>query len=233
MQKPVRKHKKREIKIGNTQVDFMLVIITLLLLGLGIVMVLSASAPSALAESGNSYAYASKQLVFGLIGIFVMFFISRINYKVYKKYYWLIYAISVGVLLLVMVPGLGKTVNGATRWIKIAGQQIQPSEITKIGLIVFYAGYLADHKSELGSFGKGFIKPFIFLVPPVAILYFIQNHLSVSILLGIITATMMIVAGTKIMHFISTIALGGGVGVIALLSRTYEEWWWRWWRLSF
>lgn len=212
MQKPTQKRKKKEIKFGKNQMDFMLVIVTLLLLGLGIVMVLSASAPSALAESGNSYAYASKQLVFGIIGVFAMFFISKINYRVYKKYYWLIYVISVGILLLVLVPGVGKSVNGATRWIKIAGQQIQPSEITKIGLIIFYAGYLSDHKNELGSFTKGFIKPFVFLVPPVAILYFIQNHLSVSILLGVITATMMIMAGTKLMHFVSSIGLARWCG---------------------
>ena len=100
-------------------------------------MVLSASAPSALSETGKSYTYFIKQFGFAVIGIFIMLFISKIDYRFYKKYYWLAYGVSVLVLLLVLIPGLGKSVNGATRWIKIGGFQFQPSELTKIGLIIF------------------------------------------------------------------------------------------------
>ena len=132
-----KKKVKRFSKFLNNKVDYILVITVLILLSLGVVMVLSASAPSALSKTGKSYTYFIKQFQFAIIGIVIMFLISKIDYRFYKKYYKIVYVFSVAILLLVMVPGLGKTVNGAKRWIEIKGLgQFQPSEITKIGLII-------------------------------------------------------------------------------------------------
>lgn len=198
---------KKVSKFVNNQFDFLLCITVLLLLSLGVIMVLSASAPSALSETGSSYTYVRKQANFAIIGIVLMFIISKIDYRFYKKYYWIVYFVSWTMLLLVIVPGIGRNVKGATRWINLGFGQFQPSEITKIGLIIFYAGYLSDHKDELKSFFKGFVKPFLFLVPPVGILFVVQNHLSVSLVIISVTATMMLMAGARVLHF----AICGGV----------------------
>jgi len=198
---------KKVSKFVNNQFDFLLCITVLLLLSLGVIMVLSASAPSALSETGSSYTYVRKQATFAIIGIVLMFVISKIDYRFYKKYYWIVYFVSWTMLLLVIVPGIGRNVKGATRWINLGFGQFQPSEITKIGLIIFYAGYLSDHKDELKSFFKGFVKPFLFLVPPVGILFVVQNHLSVSLVIISVTATMMLMAGARVLHF----AICGGV----------------------
>ena len=205
------------------QIDFVLLIIIILLLSLGIIMVLSASAPSALSETGNSYTYVTKQAIFAVLGFGVMFFFSRFDHRIFKRLYWPIYWISVGILLLVLIPGLKSSANGATRWINIGGLiQFQPSELTKVGMIIFYAGYLSDHKNELRDFKKGFIKPLAFLVPPIAIALFIQNHLSVGLVMGSITVVMMIMAGCKMSHFIlSGLSVGGlGGGALALYLAT-------------
>ena len=114
-----KKQGKKYSSFLNNRLDYILVITILLLLSLGVVMVLSASAPSSLSESGSSYTYFKKQFFFAILGIISMLFVSKIDYRFYKKYYWLIYIVSVVVLLLVLVPGLGKTTNGATRWIKV------------------------------------------------------------------------------------------------------------------
>lgn len=202
---------KKVPKFINNPFDFTLCIIIFILLALGIVMVLSASAPSALAKGGESYEYAGKQLLFGVLGLIAMFVISKIDYRVYKKFYWPIYIFSCAILLTVIVPGLGKEVNGALRWVQIPGLgQFQPSELTKIGLIIFYAGYLTDHKSEMKDFWKGFVRPFCFILPPIAILYFVQNHLSASLIIGMITCILMIMAGARMLHFIGAGILGGG-----------------------
>ena len=199
--------------------DYVLVITVLILVSLGVVMVLSASAPSALSKTGSSYTYFIKQFGFAVFGIIAMLFVSKIDYRFYKKYYWGVYVVSVLVLLLVLVPHLGKEVNGALRWIEIKGLgQFQPSEITKIGLIIFYAGYLSDHKSELKDFWRGFFKPLIFLAIPVAILYRIQNHLSVSLVISVITFVMMLMAGVRILHFVWA-GLAGGAGLTLLLLK--------------
>lgn len=138
MQKKTNKVKKVS-KFVNNQFDFLLCITILLLLALGIIMVLSASAPSALASENDSYAFVKKQAGFAVLGITLMFIISKIDYRFYKKYYWMIYFVSWAILLLVVVPGIGRSVKGATRWINLGFGQFQPSEITKIGLIIFYA----------------------------------------------------------------------------------------------
>ena len=204
------------------QIDFVLLIIIILLLSLGIIMVLSASAPSALSETGNSYTYVTKQAIFAVLGFGVMFFFSRFDYRIFKRLYWPIYWISVGILLLVLIPGLKSSANGATRWINLGFVQFQPSELTKVGMIIFYAGYLSDHKNELRDFKKGFIKPLAFLVPPIAIALFIQNHLSVGLVMGSITVVMMIMAGCKMSHFIfSGLSVGGlGGGALAVYLAT-------------
>ena len=118
---------KRFSKFLNNKMDYILFVTVLILLSLGVVMVLSASAPSALSETGKSYTYFIKQFACAIVGIIIMLFISKIDYRFYKKYYWLAYGASVLVLLLVLVPGLGKSVNGATRWIKIPGLRTIPT----------------------------------------------------------------------------------------------------------
>lgn len=213
------KNKKTVPNFINNQFDFILFVIIIILLSLGIVMVLSASAPSAIAESGNSYSYVIQQLKAAILGIILMLIISKIDYRLYKKFYKAIYWISVLILLLVLIPGLELSSNGATRWIDLKFIQFQPSELTKIGLIVFYAGYLADHKSELKSFWKGFVKPLIYILPPIAILYFVQNHLSASVVIGAVTCVMMIMAGCRLLYFVIAGLIGAlvmTVGIIAL-----------------
>lgn len=228
-----KKKVKRFSKFLDNRMDYILFITVLILLSLGVIMVLSASAPSALSKTGKSYTYFVRQFIFAIIGIGIMLFISKIDYRFYKKYYWLVYAVSVLVLLLVLIPGLGREVNGATRWIGIPGLgQFQPSEITKIGLIIFYAGYLSDHKSELKDFWRGFVKPLAFLLPPIAILYLVQNHLSVCLVIAAITAVMMLMAGCRLLHFIAAGLVGvAGIVIMLIKGQTSESSSFRWDRI--
>ena len=213
-----KKKVKRFSSFLNNKMDFILLITVLVLLSLGVIMVLSASAPSALSTTGKSYTFFIKQFGCAIVGIVLMLFISKIDYRFYKKYYWIVYIFSVLILLLVLVPGLGREVKGARRWINIPLLgQFQPSEISKIGLIIFYAGYLSDHKEDLKDFWRGFVKSMIFLVPPVAILYFIQNHLSVSIVIVTVSSVMMLMAGCRLLHFLAGgVVLAGGAALILI-----------------
>ena len=158
-------------KIVYKSFDFILLITILLLLALGITMVLSASSPSSLATTGSSYTYVLKQLLSAVIGIFAMIILSKIDYKIYAKFYKIAYFGSLLVLLLVLVPNLGRTVNGARRWINLPiVSSFQPSELTKIGVIIFYATFLTKHKDELKNIWRGFLKPFLILSPIILVL---------------------------------------------------------------
>lgn len=209
--------KQKKLSLNTKPFDFTLCITIFLLLALGIVMVLSASAPSSLSTTGNSYTYVIKQAGFALVGIVLMFFISKIDYRIYKKFYKIAYIASIIALVSVAIPGIGVNVKGATRWIDLGFGTFQPSEIAKIGLIVFYAGYLTEHKSELGFFWKGCIKSFCFLIPPIAILFFLQDHLSASVVIIIIISIMMLMAGTKLKHFLTIGITGGSVAASGML----------------
>lgn len=205
--------------------DFILFITVLLLLALGITMVLSASSPSSLATTGSSYTYVIKQLISACIGIVAMLILSNIDYKLYAKFYKIAYFVSIIVLLLVLVPGLGRTVNGARRWINLPiVSSFQPSELTKIGLIVFYAAFLTKHKDELKNVWKGFLKPFLILLPVILVLLGVQSHLSASIIIILVVSVMMIVAGSKISHFITfgTIGATGLIGGMYILAKYFE-----------
>lgn len=182
-------------------------------------MVLSASSPSSLSTTGSSYTYIYKQLISAAIGIVAMLIVSKIDYRKYQKYYKLAYAFSVIILLLVLVPGLGKEINGALRWIKLPiFGSAQPSEITKLGLILFFAVYLSKHRDELKNVWKGFFKPIIFFIlPPIAILLLVQSHFSASVVIILVVSVMMITAGTKFSHF----ALFGSLGATTLLGGMY------------
>ena len=207
-----QKKQKRFSAFAGKPFDFILCITILLLLSLGIVMVLSASSPSSLAESGDSYSYVRKQAAFGVLGVILMAIISKIDYRFYKKYYKIAYIIGILLLIIVLIPGIGRVINGARRWINI-GTSFQPSEAVKILLIVFYAGLLTKNKDKLEKFGEGFIYHLLFLIPIVGLLL-LEPHLSASIVIIGIVAIMMIVAGCKFKHFLVS---GLTVGIPGLL----------------
>lgn len=208
----VRASNNRSPKDKNKPFDFILFIVVLILLGMGVTMVLSASSPMSLSTTSSSYTYAYKQAIAAVLGIIVMLIISKIDYKILAKFYKPIWVISIVGLAAVLIPGIGVNVNGALRWIKFpVFKTIQPSEITKLGLIIFFAAYLTIHRSELKSLGKGFFKPLIlFVAPAIAILMVVQSHLSASVIIIITISVMMIMAGCKVSHF----AIFGGSGAI-------------------
>lgn len=161
--------------------------------------------------------------MFAVIGIVLMFIISKIDYRIYKRFYKLAYIFSIIMLSLVIMPVIGSGAKGATRWLDFGFIRFQPSELAKIGLIIFYAGYLSEHRTELNSFKNGFVKPLLFMVPPVLILFFLQDHLSAAIIMVAITSIMMLMAGTRLKYFLTaglSAGLLGAVGMFALAQKT-------------
>lgn len=140
----------------NNPIDFTLLITIIVLLGIGLVMVLSASSPSALAETGDSYKFFSKQLLFAILGVIAMMAISKIDYRFYQKFYK--HAWWIALLLLVAVKLVGKEINGSQRWIYLTETlSFQPSEIVKFLVIIFYAGILVKNRDDLPHFGNGLL----------------------------------------------------------------------------
>ena len=203
----------------NNPMDFTLLITILALLGIGLVMVLSASSPSALAEQADSYYYFKKQLQFGILGLIAMFAISKIDYRFYQKYYKWAWILSF--IALVLVKLVGRTINGSQRWIYIGSFSIQPSELVKFFIIIFYAGILVKNRDELSKFGKGFVKHFAMVLPIIGLLL-LQPHFSASIVILGIVAIMMIVAGCKFKHFLGASCILIPIVIVIVIIEPYR-----------
>ena len=200
-------------KFLNNSVGLTLVITVLLLLSLGLVMVLSASSPTALQKYDKSYYFFIRQLIFAVAGLFGMYFVSKIDYRIYQKFYkhaWILSAI-----LLVLVLVIGTDSHGAKRWIGLGFITFQPSELVKFLMIIFYGGILVKDRDELGKFWKGLVKHVLFLAPIIGLLL-LEPHVSTSMVIIITCCIMMIMAGCKFWQFLmSGVIAVGGIGSIA------------------
>ncbi len=132
------------MKLIQSKNSIIIICCTLILAVFGCVMVYSASKYAAFTQYGNEFFYLKKQILGVLIGLIGLVVCSFINHKIYKKFYWIFYIIGLVFLLLVFIPGLGKSSYGATRWIGFGSFTMQPSEIAKFCLVFFLAGYLCD-----------------------------------------------------------------------------------------
>ena len=224
-----QKARKNEVKgfssYLNNPVDFTLLITVLLLLSIGLVMLLSASAPSSLQEYGTSYKYFFRQLFFGVLGVFAMWFISKFDYRIFQKFYFWAWVISIISLAAVLI--FGKESHGAKRWIDLKITTFQPSEMVKFLMIIFYAGILVKNRENLGKYLKGLVYHVLFLIPIIGLLL-MEPQLSTAMVIKIVCCVMMIVAGCKFWQFlVSGIVVGGigGIGATALyfLSTKFQE----------
>ena len=152
------------------QLNFSLIFVTLILVVFGIVMVYSASCYSANILYGNDKFFMNKQIVGAVIGVFAMAFFTLFDYHKLEKIKWIILAVSIVLLALVFVPGIGFSNNGATRWIRLLGISIQPSEIAKFAFVVWTSSYLAKNYDYIKTF-KG-ILPVLF----VGVIYCITSN---------------------------------------------------------
>ena len=206
-----QKDKKKKFLTKGAS-DYIILIVVMLILACGLIMVLSASSPASLSESGDSYQYFKKQAICALIGLVAMFFTSMIDYRIYKKFTWIIYFVLL--VLLFAVGFVGIEEGGARRWVKIAGINFQPSEVAKVGFIIFFASILTDIKKEgnIKRFWKGFVFPLVMLVPIIVAILIVQNHFSATFLIVAVTCIQMFIVGVPLKYFFA--ALGAGATMI-------------------
>lgn len=223
----MKEQNRKNVQVKEKPFDFIIFITVLILLSMGLVMVLSASSPWALSHQGNSYYFVIRQLIFAIIGIVLMLIISKIDYNIYSKFWKIAYWGSIALSLSVLV--FGTSSKGAERWIELGFLRFQPSEIVKIALIIFYATWITKNRDTMKDFKRGFIVPFLYLVPIALILVFVQNHLSVTIIIILVISIMMLLSGTKLKYFVSigTIAAVAGRWFTIYSFKIYRRKSWR------
>ena len=183
------------VRTGDT-FDFPFLILVLLLLTVGLTMLYSASFAQSEYDTGYqiSTKYLQKQGACALIGLAAMFFFSRIPARAWYRLAWPLYGVSIVLLLSVLV--IGQEVNGAKRWINLAGIQFQPSEVAKFTMIVLFARLtrLFGQDAKRFRYGVlGFGGALMGILIPLAL----EKHLSAIMLMGMVAVAMMFVAGTS------------------------------------
>ena len=209
------KENRRLTQAGET-VDFPFLFLTLLLLALGLLMLWSASFPQSEYDTGytDSGRYLRKQALCAFIGIGAMVFFSRIPSGIWYRFAWPLYGTSIVLLLSVLV--IGQEVNGARRWINIAGIQFQPSEVAKFAMIVLFARLTRHFGPEAKTFRYGvlgFGMALMGILVPLAL----EKHLSAIMLMGMVAVVMMFVAGTR-MKWLLAGAAGAAIFVIIYIT---------------
>lgn len=218
MARPKTKTVKRRAKAGEVakdrSMDTAFLLIVLVLLAFGLIMVFSASYAYALNYEGDSFYYIKRQGLFAVLGIAGMLVISRIDYRLFKKFWPIIYGIGIVLLICVFIPGLSvSTETGVSRWVGVGSITFQPSEFAKFSVIVTFAALIYKNYPKIKTFRYGIV-PFAVLLVPVLVLIYLEPHLSGLIIIVSIAAIMMFVGGVRLRHMLAmvlaaVILLGG------------------------
>ena len=174
------------------------VTIVMALVIFGCIMVYSASFYSAEYHYGNKYFFLWKQVLGVVLGIAAMAFFAYFDYHLLKKYKWWIVLVSMVLLVLVFVPGLGLESYGAKRWVSVLGISIQPSEIAKFALVIFVAAYMSDNFERVKTL-KGLL-PVLGVGGLMCVLIMLEPSMSVTMCIAFVTLFMLIIGGMSKKH---------------------------------
>lgn len=196
-------------------VDSILLICTLALISIGLIMMTSASISSADKIFNNAFYYLERQSVFVLAGLVLGYVAWKVPLSFWYEIRPLLLVTGLLLLIVVLIPGVGQTVNGSTRWIRLGGINIQISEIAKILIVIFLAGYLTKQQEFLKHSIKTVIVPILLLLV-VAGLLLAEPDFGATVVIFATALSMMLLAGVQLRVFVVLLgAAGAGLFVLA------------------
>ena len=193
-----------------------LLIIAVVLLSLfGLIMIYSASNIWSEYKFNDPYKYLKSQGLFLIISYIALFIISKVPYIEYKKKANMIFLVCVVLLVLVLIPGVGSVRNGSRSWFGIGGFGIQPSEFTKLGLIIFTSKYLSNNSKEIRDIKKG-VLPILGILLLIFGLIMLEPDFGTGVVIVMTIVVLLFTSGVK-MNFFIKIGVLGLIGVVALI----------------
>ena len=201
--------------------DFPLLAGCLALLGLGLVMIASASTEVAAVLSGNPLYHMIRHLIYLTIGLSAALVTLLVPMSMWQRFSGTLLLIGFILLVLVLIPGIGREVNGAKRWIGFGLFNLQPSELAKLFTVVFIAGYLVRRQEEVRERLSGFLKPMLVLGPMAALLLAEPDFGATVVLVGS-CITMLFLGGVNLLRFIPLAGVVLAAGGLVMISQSYR-----------
>jgi cell division protein FtsW len=201
--------------------DTRLLFPVLFLVGIGIVMVYSASSALALKKFGSSYFFIKKQALFALLGLMALVAGRHFPYRGLRLMAYPAIALALGLLLAVHLTGFGHTAGGATRWLKVGGFTLQPSELARMALILYLAYSMSKKQDRIREFSIGFV-PHVMVLIVLIVPILLQPDFGTVIILTLITGIMLFVGGVPL-RFLALAGLAvAPLGCYLLVSADYR-----------
>src|SRR5215211_8686682 len=192
---------------------------TLCLMAAGAVMVYSASSAESLLEGpGDASFYLKRYLALGVVGLGLLHLSSRVSLKTVKNVTPLLLVSSFVLTIAVMLPGIGVTVNGATRWLAAGSLQFQPSELLKLSLVLYAAQLLAARPRSTQTIG-GLMKPLLLVVGSACLLLMKQPDMGTTMVICFAIGTLLLAAGVPMRNLVT---IGGVLAAMTLLMAIVE-----------
>ena len=214
-----QREKPREKKKKIAYFDYNLLFLIIFLLSFGLVMLYSSSAYVSANKYGDDAYYLKRQLRNIGLGAVMMFIMAKIDYRIWKKFGTLAYFGSFVLCILVFIPGIGSSSHGSSRWIDLGPVSFQPSEVAKLGIIIFLAALIEKVPRQMGDW-KTLAKIFAMTIPLLGIVAY--SNLSTAVIIFGIIVCMLFVSSPKYSHFVILGLLGVAFIVFFILFAGYR-----------
>ncbi len=192
------------------------------LIAVGLVMVLSVSSVTSLYAGQSTFFTFQRQLVWTLVGLLALITMMRFDYRQIKKYALGLVSLSLGLLVLVLIPGVGTSVNGATRWIYVGPISFQPSELAKLAMVVFAGYWLADKVGSERN-ARVTIHPVLVVCTAMCTLILVQRSLATPVLIVVIAFACLYIAGAPLLPLTCWSLLSGAAAVLVAWVTGYRR----------
>lgn len=189
---------------------------------LGLVMVLSASSVTSLSSDGSIWSVFLRQAQWVVLGGIALVVALRVDYRAWQGLALPIHWLATALLVLVLVPGVGHTVNGSTRWLVFGPVTFQPSELAKLGLVLACADLLARERRRPGDLHLT-VRPALVLLGTTAFLVMLEPDLGTTILAGCIVVSILYVSGTPMIPLALVGVVGSAAAVVLTFSADYRR----------
>ena len=201
--------------------DLVLLLMVVALTSFGIVMVYSASSVMAAKNFHDGAYFLKRQGLFALVGFTIAAVAMRIDYHHWRKLAVPALLVSLVLLVLVLLPGIGGTVKGATRWIRLPGFNLQPSEFAKIALIIYMAYSLEKKSDKIKSLSYGFL-PYMVVLTVMLLLILKQPDLGAALTLAGVAILMLFAAGTRLIFILGTMLMAAPIVAFLIVHSAYR-----------